>query len=280
VSLRTRILINVKALPSMPASVVKLTRLINEPEVKIEEVIQILQLDTGLTARVLKLANSAALGLSRRVDSAQEAVVRIGMRQLYQIVVSASLKPIVDKELQGYDLDDGLFWRHSIAVAIAAEALAAKCRKEARNAFTAGIMHDVGKQIISDFIMRTGEQFDAADGSPVAFDITEREILGIDHAELAGAVLEMWQFPTALVNAARYHHTPDDTPDDQLLVDIVHVADALCVSAGLGIGRDSLRYALSSNAVARLGLVDETMDAVLCTTIDATRAFEELMKSA
>jgi putative nucleotidyltransferase with HDIG domain len=278
--MRTRILINVKTLPTMPASVVKLTRMISEPEVKIEDVVGILQMDAGLTANVLKMANCAALGLSRRVGSVQEAVVRIGMRQLYQMIVSASVKPIVDKPLDGYDLEDGFFWRHSIAVAIAAETLTAQCGKVEKNAFTAGILHDVGKQIISNFILRNNDEFVTAEDSRQAFDLTERNILGIDHAELGATVLEQWQFPPALVNAVMYHHRPDETPTDRLLVDIVHVADALCVSAGLGIGRDSLQYALSTTAIGRLGLTEESMDAVLCKTLEKAKEFEELMKAA
>ncbi len=278
--LRTKILINAKMMPAMSSTIIKLGRLINDPDAEMEDIVQALQLDVGITANVLKLANSAAIGIPRQVSSVQEAVVRIGLKQLYQIALSSSLKPMVDKPLSGYDLEEGFFWRHSIAVAITAEKLGASFgKKVARDAFTAGILHNVGKQVISDYIRKNNESFREMDDSEQTFDSMEREVLGIDHAELGASVLEKWQFPLPLVNAARYHHQPDHAPEDQQLVDLVHVADAISSSGGLGIGSDSLQYELSPNAVERLNLVDEQMDEVLCMTREKAQDFDELMKA-
>ncbi len=275
-SLRTKILINAKAIPTMSSTIVKLGKLVYDPETQMEDVVKALQLDPGITANVLKLANSAALGLPRQVSSIREAVVRVGMKQLYQIALSSSLKPIVNKQLSGYDLEEGFFWRHSIAVAIAAENLASKQKKLADDAFTAGILHDVGKQVISQFIRRNKEMFEEIDDTKT-FDFIERDKLGIDHAELGASVLKKWRFPSPLVNAAKYHHRPDETPEDQALVDVVHVANAICSSGGLGVGSDSLQYELSPNAIERLGLVDEAMDEILMHTMEKTQEFEEMM---
>jgi len=278
-SLRTKILINAKAMPAMSSTIVKLGKLVNDPETPMDDIVHALQLDPGITANVLKLANSAALGLPRQVSSIGEAVVRIGTKQLYHIALSSSLKPMVDKTLGGYDLEEGFFWRHSIAVATASETIAQLLRKKPGDAFTAGILHDVGKQVISDFIQRTTELFDKIQDTKITFDAIERDILGIDHAELGASVLEKWDIPSPLVNVARYHHQPDKATEDQMLVDIVHVADVISSSAGLGIGSDSLQYELCPSAIERLGLIDEQMDKVLCTTVEKTQEFEELMKS-
>ncbi len=278
-SLRTKILINAKAMPAMSSTIVKLGKLVNDPETPMDDIVRALQLDPGITANVLKLANSAALGLPRQVSSISEAVVRIGTKQLYHIALSSSLKPMVDKTLGGYDLEEGFFWRHSIAVASASETIAQLLRKKAGDAFTAGILHDVGKQVISDFIQRNNESFNEIQGADTTFDAIERDILGIDHAELGASVLEKWNFPSPLINATRYHHRPDETTEDQTLVDIVHVANAISSSAGLGIGSDSLQYELYPTAIERLGLIDEQMDKVLCTTVEKTQEFEKLMKS-
>lgn len=278
-SFRTKILIRSKTLPSIPSTVIKLGRLVNDPEAEMNDIVRAIQLDPGITANVLKFANSAAIGLPRQVSSIKDAVVRIGMKQLYRIILSSSLRPIVDKQLDGYDLEEGFYWRHSIAVATAAETLALLCKKDVGDAFTAGILHDVGKQIISNFIQQNNDSFVEVQDSMETFDKIERDILGIDHAEIGASVLAWWQLPSSLVNATRYHHQPDKAPEDQVLVDIVHVADVISSSAGLGIGSDSLQYELSSNAVQRLGLIDESMDIALCTTIQKTEEFEELLKS-
>ncbi len=278
--LRTKILVNSKMMPAMSSTIIKLGGLINDPDAEMDDIVQAIQLDVGITGNLLKLANSAALGMSRQVSSVQEAVVRIGLKQLYQIALSSSLKPIVDKPLSGYDLDEGFFWRHSIAVAIAAEKLGVSfSKKVSRDAFTAGILHDVGKQVITDYIQENNTSFIDKNESEQSFDSTEREILGIDHAELGANVLDNWQFPSPLVNAARYHHRPDEASEDQQLVDLIHVADGISSSGGLGIGSDSMQYELSQKAVERLNLVDEQMDEVLCATLEKTRDFEELMKS-
>ncbi len=200
-SLRTRILINAKAIPTLSSTVVKLGKMLNDPDVQMEDLAKAITLDPGITANVLKLANSAALGLPRQVSSVHEAVVRIGMKQVYQIALSSSLKPIVDNRLDGYDLEDGFYWRHSIAVAIASEKIAVG-KRGVGDAFTAGILHDVGKQVISEFIMRESESFEEIDMTKT-FDEIERELLGIDHSELGASVLEKWQLPTPLINVAR-----------------------------------------------------------------------------
>ncbi len=278
-SLRTRILVHARTMPAMSSTIVKLSRMINDPEADIEEVANTLQLDPGVTANVLKLANSAALGLPRKVGSVKEAVVRIGLKQLYHIVVSSSIKPMVDKPLDGYELDEGLYWRHSIAVATASEILATTCRKIEKNAFTGGILHDIGKQIVSRFIQQNNESFYKEEEGDETFDTVEQNLLGIDHSELGATLMERWQFPSSLINAVRFHHQPDLAQEDQVLVDLVHVGDAICSSGGLGIGRDGLQYEISNGAMERLGLIDETMDDVLCKTMEKTEEFEELLKT-
>ncbi len=133
-SIRTRILIQARTIPAMSSTIIKLSRMISDPETDMEEVATALQLDPGVTANVLKLANSAAFGLPRKVGSVKEAVVRLGLKQVYNIVVSSTLKPMVDKPLDGYELDEGIYWRHSIAVATASECIAAKCGIVEKNA--------------------------------------------------------------------------------------------------------------------------------------------------
>lgn len=142
-TLKEKIIENVNSIPSMSSTVLKLGQIIRDPDSCMEDIVNILKLDTGLTADVLRLANSAAFGLPRQVSSVKEAIVRLGMKKLYQLAISSSVRPIVNKSLGGYFLDEGEMWRHSIAVAIVAENIAKKSKKTCGDIFTAGMLHDV-----------------------------------------------------------------------------------------------------------------------------------------
>jgi len=101
----------------------------------------------------------------------------------------------------------------------------------------------------------------------VSFEDAERRVLGIDHAEVGGALLDSWQFPENVVAAVRWHHQPSQCPGDSLVADLVHVADNLCIECGLGIGVDGLNYRPAAEVVERLHLRTRMMEQVTCVML-------------
>lgn len=254
---KKRILAAIKTVPSLPSVVIKLRKYLNDPDVDFNELAKVIQYDPGLTANVLQLANSAYFGWSRSITSVREAIARLGTHRIFQMVLCMSVAPLVRKPIRGYDMDAGGLWEHSIATAMCAEQLAlALNHPEAEEAFTAGLLHDMGKVVLGTFVDVDDEpikEIMASDG--LSFNEAEYMVLGIDHAEVAGELLSAWNLPDNVVAAARWHHSPRQADKEhQALVDLVHVADVLCINVGWGMGEDGLRYKLDEKANDRLGV--------------------------
>lgn len=270
------ILDKIEHLPPMPGTIIKLGTLLGNPETELEDIAKVIQYDPGFTADVLKLSNSAYFGFTRQVGSVKEALMRIGTLKTFRIAVAKNLYPLMNKEMEGYNMESGGFWKHSAAVAIAAELLAQHSKNSTEDSFTAGLLHDAGKLIMADYIKNERESFYGEDREVKPFDLLEKDITGINHAEIGADILEKWKFPEPLVVAARFHHNPDNAGEYQSLVDQVHVADAICLSAGLGTGDDGLQYRLSQDSVNRLNLDENGIQEVICKTVDKLKDFEKL----
>ena len=103
------------------------------------------------------------------------------------------------------------------------------------NAFTSGLLHDVGKILLGTFMEVDVEPIvHLAKTELISFNVAEQRVLGIDHAEAGAALLEAWELPELIIRAIRWHHTPEDYEGDPLVVDLVHVADALCLQGAIG----------------------------------------------
>ncbi len=277
---RQGILAKIRFVPSLPAMVGQLREMLQDPDVDFGELAGAIEYDPGLTANILRLANSSQFGYFRSIESVRSAVLRLGMRRVYQMVVGLSAGPLVRSAFKGYDLPAGDLWRHSVAVAVAAQQLGQVLEIELpEHTFTSGLLHDVGKVVMSTFVqVDAGPILDLAFEKHVPFDAAERDVLGIDHAEVAGVLLEKWHLPPDIVEAARWHHEPLNCTGDRLVTDLVHVADALCLSAGLGAGSDGLNYRPCPEAVGRLGLSTASMEAVVCRTIAGLAELQELLE--
>jgi putative nucleotidyltransferase with HDIG domain len=278
VSRRDEILSLVTTVPSLPAVVCRLQEFLNDPEVNFDELSRVIECDPGLTANVLQLANSAYFGWQGGIASVRDAISRLGTRRIFQMVLCMSVAPLVRKPVRGYDLDADQLWEHSVAVAICTEKVAAGRRPTCQpHAFTAGLLHDLGKVLLGTFVEVDDEpikELIALDR--LAFNEAERMVLGIDHAEVGAYLLERWNLPAEMVAVARWHHEPSRAGDDlQSLVDLVHVANAICLNHGWGPGDDGLPCRFEEAAAARLGLKSQDMESVASQVVAGV---EELLQ--
>ncbi len=262
------ILAKVKSFPSMPGAAAKLLKLLDNPDTTAAQIEQILRYDPGLTANLLKLTNSAYFGLPCKVGSVRQAIVLLGWKRLIQLVMVSCVNAVMGKPVPGYDLPAGELWRHSIAVSVAAEGLAKELKVTAsEEIFTAALLHDVGKLVLGDFVREDLEKIEIEASSGISFEIAEHMVLGTDHAEIGAQILKNWSFPPELVKAVRWHHDPDSAGKTYTLVDIVHVANILCLMIGIGVGREGLCYKPSPLATKRLGLKTTHLEIVASRTL-------------
>ena len=259
----------VQDLPSLPIAVTRVMQLTNDPKAGLSDVAHALASDQGLAARVLKLANSAYYGSSRRIGTVSEAVVILGMRTTRNLTLATSCQDMLEREVQGYFLPRGALWRHSLACAAAAQNLARRAHfRGTEEAFVAGLLHDIGKVVMSAYLKAEFAQVltRVAKGR-LTFSDAEREVLGFDDAEVGARLLERWNLPPALVTAVRYHHAPSQAPESPLAA-LVHVADTICLTLGIGLGVDGMAYTLDPNALAMLHLTEDDFEQVASQTCD------------
>jgi len=250
-----KIMEKVSSFPSMPRAGIKLRALLAEKDVSLDEIEGILRHDPGLAANVLRLANSAFFGLTRKVSSLKHAVTLLGVKRFAQIAVSASMSKTMDKAVEGYGLSPGALWLHSVAVSNIAESLAQhKKLDETDDVFTPALLHDMGKLVLGEFLLEESQKIKSLVDGGVPLDIAENMILGTDHAEVGALILHRWSFPNNLVEAVRWHHNPERIQNSNLQSEIVYLSNLLCQSGGEGDLPDEQLITPSSVVLSRFGI--------------------------
>ena len=263
------IIAKVEAFPSLPGVTAKLLLLIDDPNAAVAEIEEILRMDPGLTANVLKLSNSAYFGFVSEIGSVHKAIVLLGAKRLMQLVMTSCVNSVLKKPVPGYDLSPGEMWRHSIAVSVAAEGLIEELNApKADEIFTAALLHDVGKLVLGEFVKDDIKKIEKIASKDVSFEAAEQIALGTDHAEIGAKILENWGLPKEVVSAVRWHHDPDSADETSTLIDIVHVANVLCLMIGIGVGREGLHYKPSPEVTKRLGVKSAHLEKVASHTLD------------
>ncbi|MFO7985606.1 MAG: HDOD domain-containing protein [Desulfatiglandaceae bacterium] len=262
------IISDVKSFPSMSNVAMKVLKLVDDPESTASEIEEALRYEPSITANILKLTNSAYFGLPTKIASIRQAIVLLGWEKLGKLVMTTCVNAVLDKPVPGYDLSPGELWQHSIAVSVAAELLVKELGIEADDEiFTAALLHDLGKLVLGNYVKEDFSAIKKAAGEGTPFQEAERQVLGTDHAEVGGRLLEMWSFPKSLVKSVRWHHEPDSAEEKSTIIDLIHVADVLCLMIGLGIGREGLQYKPSPAATKRLGLKPQQLELVASQTL-------------
>jgi putative nucleotidyltransferase with HDIG domain len=263
-----KIVSKIQSFPSISGVATRILKLLDDPDSSAEDVQNALRLDPGLTANILKLTNSAYFGLPNKVGSVRQAVVLLGWKRLVKIVLATCVNAVLDKPVPGYDLPPGELWRHSVAVSVTAEGLMKELNLDVDDEiFTAALLHDLGKLVMGEFVAEDLESIRSSAEKGIPFQMAEREVLGTNHAEIGAMLLESWSFPSRLVGAVRWHHEPDSAEPPSTLIDIVHVANVLCLMLGIGAGIEGLHYKPSATATKRLGLKPKQLEVVASQTL-------------
>jgi putative nucleotidyltransferase with HDIG domain len=218
----TKLMNQLKDLPANPTVGLKLVELTSDPTSDASKLGGLVESDPAMTARTLRLANSAYFGLTRQVRSAQQAVVVLGLEtvQSLAIATAAGLYEGASAVPEG-------FWMHAAATASAASEIAASVGVSKAEAFSAGLLHDLGSALLFRIDPAVYRKMTAAAGSdaPLLLEL-EKVIYGIDHASAGADVLDAWSLPTEILDALRHHHKVDFEGASKLSM-VVAAADAL-----------------------------------------------------
>ncbi len=220
----------VENLPAPSAVVMEILRRSGHEDCTVKEIAETVASDASLTARILRLANSSYYGLPRRVEAVSVAVPLLGIRTIRRLALSVSTYDIMNQRLGGYGHAEGELWAHSLGVSVAAEHLC-ECvgyRKSEEMRMVA-LLHDIGKVVLSPFLLELMGQeprLDLSVGGAEALEL-ERDLCGVDHAEVGMMIAERWNLSPRFEEIIRYHHEPGEAPNLPKAAALVNVADGV-----------------------------------------------------
>lgn len=246
----------IRGVPSLPVAVLRLIEVVNDPDSTVHDIVEVVQYDSGLTARLLRLCNSAFLGLSRRISSLHEAIRYLGTVRVLQLIISMHSSALLSRPQNGYGLDPGVLWTHSVAVALASAAFGQRAGlKNANTLFTAGLLHDIGKVVLNEYVAAEFSQImQLTEQQTISFSEAEKQVLGFSHDEAGGVLAETWQLPVSIVNCIRYHHDPAALSPPEPTADMVYCGEMIATCLGLGSGSDGLSYRAHEQVLERHGI--------------------------
>jgi HD-like signal output (HDOD) protein len=271
-----KLLIQANELAPLPATAVSLAEMVARPNCHLADVAELIRYDQTLTLKVLKAANSAASAPEERIGDVRDAVTRIGTAQVLGLVVASSARSLLRRRILAYGLEEGALWRHSVAAAVAVEAMhRVPGLKPPPETFTAALLHDVGKLVMGRFLTPTvaGVIGRAKEADHLAQSDAEYAILQANHGEVGGVIAQHWLLPPGIVAGITFHHDPDKGGDP--ICDYCHLADGVAKSIEAGL--DNIRHdiVIRPEIAERLGL-DEAKIQELCS--ESSACYEQVKR--
>ncbi len=256
---RREILGRADTIPPLPEVVTEVLRLLDEKEVSLEDFEAVLQADTALVAKMLRIANSPFYGLMRQLTCVKDAIMVLGFRGLRSLVLAVGTSRFLSRDFSLYGHDGKGLWLHSLSAAAASRQLAIHLGKDERvrsEAFVSGLLHDVGKVFLATFLAELGADFRSV--SEAKLVEAERKTLHIDHEEAGQIVIDRWSLDQVFSDVVRHHHAEATLGlEQQELTSIVQAADALSSELGHGFATpDPTMATTCDRALTELGIED------------------------
>ncbi len=229
------LLAEVDGVPSLPEAMSEVMPLVNNPESSADKVAEAIQKDVGLTAKLLKLANSAYYSFPNRIGSVQLAVSLLGMREVRNVVLSASVLGMFKSFKGSPFLSFRELWVHSVNCAVAARTIASQVADlSPEEAFVGGMLHDVGMVVLIDKLQDDLKKIvQIAEKENIPFVEAESRYWEHTHARIGGVLARKWKLPKAVAEAAAQHHDFSPESASFKLTAVVHLADSLCIERGV-----------------------------------------------
>jgi len=250
-------------LTTLPAIFARINEAIMKPSSSSHDIADLISKDTSLSARLLKLVNSAFYGYPSRIDSLARAVSIVGTNQLNMLAFGIDVVSAFKNIPRDYISMDS-FWRHSILCGILARLIAAqKNIQNTERLFLAGMLHDIGRLIVYHYAPQHAVKIleQSRETGEILYSL-EAERLGGDHAEIGGLLLQVWKLPQSLEIAVRHHHAATSARYG-LEPAILHVADVAAKALGIGTSGDSFVPPLNPDAWRQVGLSVNSLEPIV-----------------
>jgi HD-like signal output (HDOD) protein len=240
----------VKSLPSAPQVLARLRSMLADPNVDIDDITKLLKVDAALTARIIRVANSPVYCVGTPYASIEQAISRVGLREIYTIAGFAAVMQMTNQDLKLYGSAGADIRVNSLLTALILEELARKIRADAEEAYSAGLLRSIGKIALNGLVhsqglMKLGGIGSASHARPVpaaynaqldgALGAWESQVIGMNNCEVAGFVMGEWHFPETIATAITQHYTPEADPAAPQLTLLLNLAAGSAERLGFGL---------------------------------------------
>ncbi|MFQ5480664.1 MAG: HDOD domain-containing protein [Thermodesulfobacteriota bacterium] len=260
----------IKDLPTLPQVVSKLQEEMASPGASAGTVSEIIGGDPAISIKTLKVANSPLYGLGRKVTDIRDAVRILGLKEVYNIVMSMSTLNLFK---EAGHIDYKQFWRHCLSVAFATKAIFEFTgemerpveREDLADLFIAGLLHDIGILVLDQYMPELYDKVlkEISELEDVPLYGVEYELLGISHCEVGEFLMNKWNIPTHIATAVAFHHRSEAITCKRELTDIIHIADFICNNQGLDNGLGVPPTSFSDEAWSNLNLSIEDIEVII-----------------
>lgn len=252
---------SISDLLTLPDVVSRINELIRDPGTSASDITNVISQDISLSAKVLKLVNSSFYGFNRQITSINYAIVILGFNAIRNLAISAFMFDLYKSDIEGFNSHE--FWKFSINSAAASQIVAeAGNHPKCEDAFMAGLMHDVGIVIMSQYFTDDFKKaMKLANEKNISFLEAQREILDYDHHEVGAALLDKWNLPVEMIEVCKNSTKPED--NDEILCSIVHIADTLARGMLLGNPGDRKIPELSVIALEKASITEDQLPQIM-----------------
>ncbi|MBU1023016.1 HDOD domain-containing protein [bacterium] len=280
---KEKILQSVENLPVLSEVVSRCMTMLSDPNSSIRDLTELISKDQSITAKIIRIANSAFYGYSRQIKTLSEAIVILGFRQIRTLLITASSANHLSCKVEGYMIAQGDLWKHSYAVAFTSGLISRLTNiGQSDEIFTVGILHDIGKLVLGNHLKGSyREIISLTQDKNVNFAVAEEQILGIHHAEVGGLILAHWNFPEVMTESVRMHHHPLDAHEISDQVGMLNLADNWVRESGIGVGiNGNMTDGLEGSILKNLKIKEGVKKQVLDYLNDEMKQMEDLFPSS
>lgn len=278
---------NIQQLPTLPTIYSQLTKTVNDPKSSARRISAIIEDDQALTTKIFKIINSAFYSFPQKITSISHAVVLLGFNEIKHIALAASVIDLFGEQEGSQKFNHEAFWQHSLGVAVCARIIAKKVGpmkiRDPEEAFTAGLMHDIGKivedQFMHDFFVKILVDQERKHSLIIE---SEQAVLGFSHQEVGQFLAEKWNLPPSFVDVIAFHNLPDKYDKDSKtfgLLSVVHLADILTRALKVGYGGDEFTPSLYRDCWDCLGLSKSHVEVIMDETEKGFSEVESALSS-
>lgn len=269
-------------LPSIPEVVLKLTQMLENTESSTEEIGKLVKLDPVIAGGILRLANTVAFNTRGKISSIDEAIARIGFKNISDLALSLS---VIKNFTRDGLLDYLKFWEHALCVAFATQVVqrhSPKGHKYASALYTAGLLHDIGILVFDQvFPDEYRPVLQRAKKEKLPLHELELEMLGVEHAEVGAYVLKMWKLPQVVVDTVRFQYSPNiRTASADITTKVLSIANFACNRQEHGNGAEFDSPEVPAVVWRELGMHPEEISPIMSEVRHETEKATEILREA